>query len=81
MKKDGLQRMLEFLELLRSKGIHFRIERQSPEALMVTFTLTGVCIEVDFFVNEVSFSYFRRSGADETDEKALYDLIARHWGD
>jgi len=27
MKKDGLQRMLDFLSLLNEKGIHFYIEQ------------------------------------------------------
>jgi len=79
MKKDGLQRMLEFLTALRGKGIHHRIERQAPEALMVTFSLAGICIEVDFFVDEIQFSYFKGGEVEQGDEKDLLDLIAKNW--
>jgi hypothetical protein len=81
MKKDGLKRMLEFLDILRAKGIHFRIERQSPEALMVTFSHLDACVEVDFFVDEMWFSQFKRSGPDRGDESALRQLIEDNWGE
>lgn len=81
MQKDGLQRMLEFLDLLRGKNIRYRIERQSPEALMVTFSLKGICIEVDFFVDEIWFSYFKGGEVERSDEKGLHDLIADNWSE
>jgi hypothetical protein len=81
VKKDGLQRMLEFLDLLRAKGIHFRLERQSPEALMVTFTLEGICIEVDFFVSEIWFSYFKTGEVGTMDETVLQNLLRENWAD
>jgi hypothetical protein len=81
MKSDGLQRMLKFLESLRQLGIKFRIERQSPDALMVTFSLKGICIEVDFFVNEIWFSYFKTAEEGEMTEKVLGDLVRENWAD
>ena len=39
MKKDGLQRMLDFLNYLREKKIHFYIEQYSSDELTVTLTL------------------------------------------
>lgn len=50
--------MLAFLDKLDEKGIHFFLERQSPDALMATFTLVGVNVDVDFFVDRHEFSYF-----------------------
>jgi|SoiMethySBSTD1v2_1073268.scaffolds.fasta_scaffold60255_2 hypothetical protein len=79
--RDGLQRMLEFLDVLRGRQIHFRLERQSPDALMVTFSLEGICIEVDFFVDEIWFSYFKAGEAGRMDEKVLKRLLAENWGD
>ena len=73
---DGLQRMLEFLGDLKRKGIDFRIERQMPESLMVTFVRNGVCIEVDFFVDEVWFSYFRELKVAKPDEVELMAMLA-----
>lgn len=58
MSEDGQQRMLAFLDKLDEKGIHFFLERQSPDALMATFTLVGVNVDVDFFVDRHEFSYF-----------------------
>ena len=41
MRKDGLQRVLDFLDFLREKGIEFRLDQQAPDELMVTFALVG----------------------------------------
>ena len=81
MKKDGLQRMLDFLSLLNEKGIHFYIEQQSPEALMVTLTLVGARVEVEFFVEEMNFSVFKGSESVFTDEAVLAQLISDKWAD
>ncbi len=53
MKKDGLQRMLDFLDLLREKKIWFFINQYSDEGLTVTFTLVGIRVEVEFFVDHL----------------------------
>jgi hypothetical protein len=79
MRKDGLQRMLEFLDLLREKGIHSWIEQQAPEALMVTFTLVGVRVEVAFFVDHLEFSIFKGNEDVFVDENVLHDLIKENW--
>jgi len=71
--------MLEFLTLLRNKKIMFRIEQQRDDALMVSFALVGVRVEVEFFVDHVEFSCFKGSEAVETDEKLLRALIAENW--
>jgi len=81
MKKDGLQRMLDFLSLLNDKGIHFYIEQQSPEGLMVTLTLVGTRVEVEFFVDDMHFSVFTGSEGVDTDESGLLKLIAEKWSD
>lgn len=81
MKNDALQGMLEFLAILRGKDIRFRIERQAPEALMVTFALEGICIEINFFIDEIQFSYFKGGETGRSDEKCLLDLIAENWSD
>jgi hypothetical protein len=80
MEKDGLQRMLDFLDLLREKNVHSFITQYSSEGLTVTFTLVGVRVEVEFFVDHLEFSVFRGSEAIESDEKLLLDLIKEHRG-
>ena len=79
MRKDGLQRMFEFLDFLRTKGIDFKIEQQQPEALMVSFAMVGVRVEVEFFADELQFSVFRGAESVDTDEKRLYALINENW--
>ena len=81
MKKDGLQRMLDFLAMLNEKGIHFQIEQQSPEGLMVTLTLVGARVEVEFFVDEMHYCVFSGSESVDTDEGALMRVIAEKWAD
>lgn len=81
MKKDGLQRLLEFLQMLADKGIHFWIEQQSPDELMVTFTLVGARVEAYFSIDEMTFSVFKGNEDVETDATLLQGLIARHWSD
>ena len=81
MKKDGLQRMLDFLDMLRDKNIHSWIEQQSPDELMVTFTLVGVRVEANFSVDEMTFSVFKGNEDVETDAALLQELISKHWRD
>ena len=81
MKIDGLQRMLDFLAMLRDKGIHFYIEQQDPDGLMVTFTLVGARIEAYFTVEEILYSVFKGKEDVEGDLAILDALIAEHWGD
>lgn len=75
MKTDGLQRMLDFLNLLNEKRIHFYIEQQDEEGLRVTLTLVGVRVEVVFTVEDMTFSVFKGKEDVIMDEKILFALI------
>jgi len=79
MDKDGLERMLEFLNLLTDKGIHFYLEQNAPDSLRVTMTLLGVRIEVVFFADHIEFSVFKGNEDVSRDEDLLYDLIKQNW--
>lgn len=81
MAQDGLQRMLDFLEILSGKGIEFKIDQQASDELMVTFALVGVRVEVVFSVQRMQFSYFKGNEDVLLDEKVLHDLIQEHWDD
>ena len=80
MKQDGLERMLDFLDLLREKNILFFITQYSDEGLTVTFTLVGARVEVEFFVDHLEFCVFRGSELVESDERLLRDLIREDRG-
>jgi hypothetical protein len=81
MKQDGLQRILDFLDLLREKKIRFTIEQRDQSSLTVSFRLIGARVEADFDVDMMHFSVFKGSESVETDEKVLRDLIKEHWDD
>jgi hypothetical protein len=78
---DGLQRMLDFLDMLREKGIHFWIEQQATDELMVTFTLVGARVEATFSVEGMNYSVFEGSEDVDGDPQRLERLIAERWGD
>jgi len=75
---DGLQRLLNFLALLRARKIMFNIEQQSNDALMVSFALVGVRVEVEFFVDHLEFSYFTGDEEVYRDEAQLKRLIEQY---
>jgi hypothetical protein len=75
----GLAGLLEFLALLRSKKIQFSLQQQRDDALMVSFALVGVRVEVEFFADHIEFSTFKGSEAVESDETLLMKLIAENW--
>ena len=75
MQKDGLQRLLTFLELLQEKGVDHNLDQQRPEAIMVTFGWVGFRVEAEFFVDRVEYSIFKGDESVETDENALADLV------
>ena len=79
MTKDGLQRLLDILDLLDEKSIEYRIERQQPDGLMVTFARRNTLVEVEFFIDHLEFSYFKGDDANETDETALHKFITDRW--
>lgn len=79
MKKDGLQRMLDFLAFLKAKKIHFYIEQHDTEYLTVTATLVGVRVEVMFSVEDMTFSVFRGKEDVIMDDKLLYEIMKENW--
>lgn len=78
MQKDGLQRVLDILDLLRERNIAYRIDQGQPEAIMVMVTLVGARIEIEFFVDHLEFSVFKGNEDVDSDEKALIDLLKAH---
>jgi hypothetical protein len=81
METDGLQRMLDFLNFLAEKKIHYAITHGSPEWLLVRLTLIGARVEVMFTVEDMTFSVFKGKEEVILETQALYDLIKEHWGD
>lgn len=77
-KKDGLQRVLEFMDFLDEKGVHFQIDQVRSDAIMVFFTLVAARVEVDFFVDHMAYRCFKGHEDVYVDESVLMDLIDQH---
>ena len=75
MKPDGLKRLLDFLDHLGEKSIDFRLDQYSPDGITVTFALVGVRAEVEFTVDEMTYSLFRGDEGVEINPVPLYALI------
>ncbi len=75
MKQDGLQRLLDFLNLLREHGVEFLLGQEGPDGIMVQFALYGVRVEVDFTIDEMQFSIFKGDESVLTNADDLVRLI------
>ncbi|MDX2155133.1 MAG: hypothetical protein SFW09_01385 [Hyphomicrobiaceae bacterium] len=74
-REDGLQRLLDFLNILNEKAIEFRLEQNAPDSISVSFALVGYRVEADFDVDMMHFSLFKGDEAVDTDVKKLLNLI------
>jgi hypothetical protein len=79
MAKDGLERMLDFLNDLDEKGIHYFIEKVAPDCMHAVLTVVGVRIEATFFVDHMEYSVFRGSEEVFLDEQELNKIIDENW--
>jgi len=78
---NGIKDLLSFLGFLKKEGVFYRLDHLRHDSIMVSFTLVGVRIELDFFEDHVEFSVFRGTEEVETDMGLLADLIKENWRD
>ena len=78
MKKDGQQRVLDFLDALDEAGVHYQIDQARPDALLVFFTLVGVRVEVDFLVDRMTYRCFKGHEDVVADDGMLMRLVEGH---
>src|SRR5207302_10256086 len=79
MASGGLQRMLDFLNFLKEKKIHFYLEQQDEDGIRVTLTLVGLRVEVAFTVDHMTFSVFKGKEDVMMDKDMLFNLIKENW--
>ena len=72
----GIRDLVPFLNFLKENKVWFHLEQVSHEALMVTITLVGERIEVEFFEDHIEFSRFTGDESVERDVGLLFSLIA-----
>jgi hypothetical protein len=73
---NGIRDLVRFLNFLKENKVWFHLEQVSHEALMVTITLVGERIEVEFFDDHIEFSRFTGDESVERDVGLLFSLIA-----
>jgi hypothetical protein len=78
-KKDGLQRLLDFLDFLKTERIEFSIHNRSHDSMSVDFAALGIRYEVDFFPDCMTFSYFKGNEDVFQDDKMLDNLMQDSW--
>jgi hypothetical protein len=81
MSPRGIIDLIPFLSALRDKKIWFEITQDRPDSVMVTFTLVGCRVEVDFFDDHIEFSYFTGDESVENDWAIMQGLLDKHWSD
>jgi hypothetical protein len=75
MKNGGLRELLKFLNYLDKSKIGYNIEHDRPDSIMVTFTLIGKRIELDFFEDHIEYSVFTGDESVEDDVEKLMGMI------
>ena len=78
MSTSGLARLLQFLSVLQENSIEYKVDHQTPDAILVTAAFPGKRLEVEFFEDELQYSVFVGDEAVESDEQALY-LLVKKW--
>ena len=81
MQLTGIKDLLSFLNYLGKERIHYRLDHLREDSIMVSFTLVGARIELDFFEDQDECRCFTGNDHVETDTGLLADLIEKHWGD
>ena len=73
---NGIRDLVPFLNFLKENKVWFHLEQVSHEALMVTITLVGERIEVEFSDDHIEFSRFTGDESVERDVGLLFSIIA-----
>ena len=81
MKLRGLEDLLAFLNVLRKEKISYQLDCVRDDAIMVTLTVVGARIEVDFFDDHIEFSVFEGDESVEDDSDKLFRIIRECWHD
>ena len=74
----GLQRLLDFVDFLKSERISFAISYKGEGSITVDFGLPGVRIEADFYEDYMIFAPFFGDERVSSDEAELAALFRKH---
>ena len=77
MKLNGISDLLPFLNFLKDHSIVYRLEQMRPDSIMVTLSLVGARVEVDFFDDHIEYSVFKGDEWVLDDQQELFRLLSK----
>jgi len=75
MTLGGVKDLIPFLSFLDDKHVSYVLARDRDDSIMVTVTVVGARIEIDFFDDHIEYSVFRGSEDVLDDQPALFEMI------
>jgi len=72
---DGLNKLLEFLDLLERARVHYVLTQTGSNFIQVFFTLVGMRVEVDVHADRMSYRCFKGSEDVHNDSALLARLM------
>ncbi len=76
IEKGGINGLLVFLNILKKNKMPYTLGHYREDSIMVTFTLVGKRMEVDFFKDHIEYSIFSGDESVEDDVPKLLGMIA-----
>ena len=77
MKLNGIGDLLPFLNFLKDHSIVYRLDHMRADSVMVTLTLVGARVEVDFFDDHIEYSVFKGDEWVLDDQQELFRLLSK----
>ncbi len=75
---NGLKKLIDFVQFLKSEKISFSISSKGPDSITVDFGLPGVRIEADFYEDYMIFAPFFGDERVSSDQAELAALFRKH---
>jgi len=75
MKLNGIRDIFSFLNMLEERRIFYRLDHNRSDAIMVSFTLLGARVELEFFDGHIEYSVFSGDESVSEDQAALFTII------
>jgi hypothetical protein len=75
MKNGGFRELINFLNYLDQNRVGYNLEHDRSDSIMVTFTLVGKRVELDFFEDHIEYSVFSGDESVENDVEKLMEMI------
>ena len=78
MKLQGIKDLVPFLNHLRNHKLHFFLQQMRNDSVMLTITVAGRRIELDFFGDHIEYSVFNGTEVAHDDQDALFAMLSEH---